>query len=150
MSLTLLPVQSRTEELSDHVAVAGPVTSAVRPARILVIEDERDIAMSILMRLKHMGFEVHLAADGYAGTNAIRQLQPDVILLDIGLPCGSGFEVAERLKDISSVAIPVIFLTARTSDEDRRQAEELGAFAYLTKPFEAEDLLTAIYEALDA
>ncbi|MBI1756464.1 MAG: response regulator [Fimbriimonas ginsengisoli] len=116
---------------------------------MLVIEDEKDVALSVMKRLKYAGFDVSVAGDGVAATAAAFQFQPDVVILDIGLPCGDGFEVANRLRENVVTAItPIIFLTARTSELDRQKAESLGAFAYMTKPFKSEELVSTIEEAL--
>jgi len=117
--------------------------------KILVVDDEPEIVRSISMRLKMHGYEVIAASDGTQTTStALREL-PDLILLDIGLPAGSGHIVVKRLRDSSKTAqIPIIFLTARTTESDYQQAFELGVEQYITKPFRPEELMFAIEATL--
>lgn len=119
-------------------------------AKVLVVDDERDIVLSVGRRLAHAGYEVEFASDGMEATKMAFQSTPDVIVLDIGMPCGDGHLVAERLRtNIKTMFTPIIYLTARTSDEDRAKAMEAGAFAYVTKPFRSEELLSIIDQAVD-
>jgi DNA-binding response OmpR family regulator len=122
---------------------------AMSKGKILVVDDEPEIVRSISMRLKMHGYEVIAAADGTQATStALREL-PDLILLDIGLPAGSGHIVAKRLRDSTKTAqIPIIFLTARTTESDYQQAFELGVEQYITKPFRPEELMFAIEATL--
>jgi DNA-binding response OmpR family regulator len=117
--------------------------------RILVVDDEPEIVRSVSMRLKSNGYEVLAATDGVqATTTALREL-PDLIILDIGLPAGSGHVVVKRLRDsIKTAQIPIIFLTAHTSEQDYQQAFERGVEQYITKPFRPEDLIYAIESML--
>lgn len=143
------PMAERQTDATARFSGSTLPKSGVRPSRVLVIEDERDVSMSITKRLKHAGYEVFLAEDGAQATTSANRSHPDVVILDIGLPCGDGFTVAERLQENAATCmVPIIFLTARTSDADRSRAERLGAFAFLTKPFKSEDLLFAIERAL--
>lgn len=123
---------------------------AVRP-RVLVIDDEPDILHALALRLRSAGFDVLSASDGLQATQTAARDQPDVIVLDIGLPGGDGHVVARRLKSVAATATtPIIFLTARTSAEDRRKAGETGATGYVVKPFQPDELLALIEKALDA
>ena len=119
--------------------------------RILVVDDEPELVRSISMRLKAHGYEVLTAADGARATStALREL-PDLILLDIGLPAGSGHIVVKRLRDSMKTArIPIIFLTARTSEKDYQQAFEHGVEQYITKPFRPDELMSAIESVLQS
>ncbi|MEA2554114.1 MAG: hypothetical protein QOJ65_2290 [Fimbriimonadaceae bacterium] len=117
--------------------------------RILVVEDNVDVAKSIALRLKALGYEVQIAGDGIEATKVAIHTVPDLILLDIGLPCGDGHEVAARLQmDCRTMTIPVIYLTARTSDDDQMRAAANGAFGYITKPFRSDQLAETIAKAL--
>jgi DNA-binding response OmpR family regulator len=110
--------------------------------RILIIEDEVEIADYLRRGLAFEGFVVEVAADGYAALAAARDRPPDVVVLDVMLPGLDGMEVAQRLRAGSSV--PIIMLTARDSVADRVAGLERGADDYLVKPFAFEELLARI------
>jgi two-component system response regulator MprA len=110
--------------------------------RILVVEDEAEIAGYLRRGLSFEGFVVETAADGQAALVAVRERPPDVIVLDIMLPKIDGFEVARRIRTASDV--PIIMLTARDAVPDRVQGLEAGADDYLVKPFAFEELLARI------
>lgn len=110
--------------------------------RILVVEDEAEIAGYLRRGLSFEGFVVETAADGQAALIAARERPPDVIVLDVMLPKIDGFEVARRIRTASDV--PIIMLTARDAVPDRVQGLEVGADDYLVKPFAFEELLARI------
>ncbi len=113
--------------------------------KILVVDDELDMLMVIKLRLEASGFEVITATDGLEGLNAARKDNPDLIVLDIMLPKMNGYKVARFLKfDEEYKKIPIVMLTALGGEEDRTTGIETGADAYLTKPFETEQLLSAV------
>ncbi len=117
--------------------------------KILVVDDEPDIVRSLSIRLGSAGYEVSTAGDGLNATRKAIDEQPDLILLDIGMPAGNGHEVVERLSNIGETShIPVIFLTACTSAEDYRKAREGGVCKFITKPFDSEILLTAVEDQI--
>ena len=121
----------------------------VKLKKILIVEDEPEIILAVGMRLRAAGFEVLVASDGSAATQVVLSEKPDLILLDIGIPCGNGHIIMERLRaNLDTALIPVIFLTARTGDLDREKAVAAGAAAYITKPFQAEELLRAVESAM--
>ncbi|WP_205571785.1 response regulator transcription factor [Arthrobacter celericrescens] len=104
----------------------------------LVIEDDQDIRGLVEAVLTQAGFRVHLAATGIAGLDAARDLDPDIITLDIGLPDIDGFEVARRIRESSDAYI--VMLTARTDEIDTLLGLKSGADDYLTKPFRPREL----------
>lgn len=113
--------------------------------RILVVDDEPEIVRSLTLRLNAVGYEVSSAMDGLNATKKAIEEQPELILLDIGMPAGNGHVVVERLRNIGETShIPIIYLTARTGEDDYRQAREGGVCKYITKPFDTEVLLAAI------
>jgi two-component system phosphate regulon response regulator PhoB len=117
--------------------------------RILIVEDEQDIADLIGFNLQRAGFEVIKAHDGIAGTEAALRERPDLIVLDLMLPGRDGYGVFRELKrDSRTVDIPVIMLTARAQTEDRIQGLEAGADDYLTKPFSPKELLLRVQAIL--
>ncbi len=119
--------------------------------KILLVDDEVDIVTVIRMRLESSGYEVVVATDGKEALNTARSIMPDLIILDLMLPGMDGFHVARMLKyDIHYKDIPIIMLTAKAGEEFRKTGEQVGADAYMNKPFEAEKLLAKIRELLAA
>ena len=117
--------------------------------RILIVEDEQDIADLIGFNLQRAGFEVIKAHDGITGTETALRERPDLIVLDLMLPGRDGYGVFRELKrDPRSASIPVIMLTARAQTEDRIQGLEVGADDYLTKPFSPKELLLRVQAVL--
>ncbi len=118
--------------------------------KILVVDDEPEIVRSLQLRLSAAGYEVHTAMDGLSATKKAIETQPELILLDIGMPAGNGHVVVERLRNIGETShIPIIYLTARTSDEDYRKARDGGVCKYITKPFDSEVLMAAIESQIE-
>lgn len=119
--------------------------------KILVVEDDQNVAAALRLRLESQGYDVDLAVDGTAAMSCAVHGSPDLVLLDVSLPAGSGLSVAERLQSIPETAsIPRIFLTASRRPEDEQKAGELGAVAFLQKPWEPGELLEAIERGLAA
>ena len=118
--------------------------------KILVIEDDAKISAALRVRLGAAGYQVVSAADGFSGLKMAMSHQPDLILLDIMMPVGMGFSVAERLKDLGLGDIPIIFITASKRAGLRKMAQQLGAAGFFEKPYDAEELLAAISLILDS
>lgn len=117
--------------------------------RILVVEDERDIADLVGFNLERAGFSVLKAHDGVTGSQLAIRESPDLIVLDLMLPGKDGYAVFKELRrDSRSRDIPVIMLTARAQTEDRIQGLEAGADDYLTKPFSPKELLLRVQAVL--
>jgi two-component system phosphate regulon response regulator PhoB len=103
---------------------------------ILIIEDERDMAELMAMRLKKEGYAVELAHEGKDGLRMARSVKPDLVLLDLMLPGMSGNEIAQELRnDPRTTGIPIIMVTAKSEDSDVVVGLHLGADDYVTKPF---------------
>lgn len=115
-------------------------------ALILLVDDEPLITDSLTYSLKREGFEVHTAADGLSALQAVNELKPDLIVLDLMLPDISGYEVCRRLRQTTTT--PVIMLTARGEEIDRVLGLEVGADDYLAKPFSFRELLARIRSML--
>jgi DNA-binding response OmpR family regulator len=113
--------------------------------RVLVIEDDRDIALGIRTLLTRSGFEVTSSRDGKEGLRVFHAARPDLVVLDIGLPTLDGWGVLERIRDLSDV--PVLMLTAHGREADKVRGLHSGADDYLTKPFGIDEF-TARVEAL--
>ncbi len=104
--------------------------------RIIVVEDEASIRDNLVRFLKLEGYEVTAASDGIAGLAAIRACAPDLVLCDVMMPGLDGFGVLEALKaDPATAQIRFVFLTASAEKEKLQQGIEMGATAYVTKPF---------------
>ena len=117
--------------------------------RILLIEDEQDIITTLVFRLEAEGYEVITAMDGEDGLDKAKKEKPDLILLDLMLPKMNGYRVCVLLKGDSRFRnIPIIIFTARAEEADKKKSEEVGADAYITKPFEPPLLLAKIKELL--
>lgn len=114
--------------------------------RVLIVEDEEQIARFTELELSHEGYEVEKAADGRSGLSMAETGKFDIVLLDIMLPELNGLEVLRRLRKSSDV--PVILLTARDSVMDKVSGLDSGADDYVTKPFAIEELLARIRVAL--
>ena len=116
--------------------------------KILIVEDDPNIAKALAVRLTSTGYEVTVAPDAMLGLSSAIKTQPDLTLLDISLPAGNGFQVADRIQAILPQTTPFIFVTASKQPGLRERAKELGAADFFEKPYEAEDLLAAIKTAL--
>ena len=118
--------------------------------KILIVEDERDIVKALTIRLQRAGYEVVTAFDGAQGIFMAHKEKPDLIILDIRMPAGNGFSVAEKLKQsVDTPAIPVIFLTGSPEKDSEKKAMALGARFYIKKPYDPEELLDAIERAVE-
>ena len=119
--------------------------------KILVVDDDTDLVRGLVIRLRHAGYDVVFASDGYSAVAMSRREEPDLIILDLGLPAGNGFSVLQRLRNlIAPVALkPVIVLTAWDPLENEQRARAAGANLFLQKPVENDVLLTAIVDLLE-
>ena len=119
------------------------------PNRVLVIDDSESIHKLIQARLKPEGLEVMGEMDGERGIERALAEQPDLVLLDVGLPDVDGFEVCRRLKEHPDTRdIPVIFLTGTTSTDSKVRGLDMGAVDYVTKPFDQVELRARVRAAL--
>ena len=112
--------------------------------KILVVEDDLKVTSALRIRLEAAGYQVVTAGDGFSGLKMTMTHQPNLILLDIMMPVGMGFSVAERLKDLGLGDIPIIFITASKRAGLRKTAQQLGAAGFFEKPYDAGELLSAI------
>jgi two-component system alkaline phosphatase synthesis response regulator PhoP len=115
-------------------------------ARILVVEDEMQIAQTLRDFLEVAGFEVTVVGDGGAALASARGDKPDLVVLDLGLPTMDGLDVARELRRSSTV--PILMLTARGEEADRIVGLELGADDYLVKPFSPRELVARVRAVL--
>jgi DNA-binding response OmpR family regulator len=113
-----------------------------REARVLVVEDDDEIALVVQRALRMEGYDVRVAADGEAALDEAARFHPDLVVLDLGLPKLDGMEVAKRLRGADDV--PILMLTARDALESRVEGLDAGADDYLVKPFERQELLARL------
>ena len=118
--------------------------------KILVMEDDRKIATALAIRLEAAGYEVLTAPDGFGGLKLALEEPPDLILTDIWMPVGTGFSVTQRLRSLGLANIPIIYITASKLKGLRESATELGAVAFLEKPYDPEHLLKVVSQALES
>jgi DNA-binding response OmpR family regulator len=112
---------------------------------ILVIEDEPRLRFIIHRQLQSAGFEVVPHEDGIAALRALETTTPDLVLLNVNLPSLDGFEICRRIRaDRRLARVPVVFLTLLSDTESRQRATSVGANDYITKPWEASDLVSRI------
>jgi DNA-binding response OmpR family regulator len=113
-----------------------------RQARVLIVEDDDDIAQVLQRSLRLEGYETRIAGDGEAALGAANDFVPDLVVLDLGLPKLDGMDVARRLRAADDV--PILMLTARDALEARVEGLDAGADDYLVKPFERQELLARL------
>ena len=113
-----------------------------RRPHVLIVDDDAELRAMLMEYLTREQFDVDAAGDGVAALRWLERQRPDIVLLDVTMPGANGFEVLQRLR--SDSPIPVLMLTARDEDVDRILGLELGADDYLTKPFNARELLARI------
>jgi DNA-binding response OmpR family regulator len=117
--------------------------------KILIVEDDGDVRLGYHIRLKANNYDTYFAADSLASVTEARKCQPDLIILDLGLPGGDGFVVMERLKaNMYLAVVPVIIVTARDPYGNRERALRAGAKAFLQKPVNNDELLAVIQKCL--
>jgi two-component system response regulator ArlR len=117
---------------------------------ILIIDDNQDWVRMLSLRFQHEGFQVEVALDALQGVSQALNLKPDLVLLDIMMPAGSGINILSNIrKNTKTFNLPVIVVTGKDSDEVKNMAEKLGVSGYFLKPILATDILQKINEVLD-
>jgi DNA-binding response OmpR family regulator len=112
-------------------------------AKILIVEDQKDMVTGLVFNLEAQGYEVSVAYDGEVGLASVERRKPDLIILDIMLPKKDGFEVCRELRR-QGLDIPILMLTARKEEADKVRGLEIGADDYLTKPFGLSEFLARV------
>jgi two-component system OmpR family response regulator len=123
------------------------VTATSPEARLLVVEDEPNIRELLATSLRFAGFEVHVAADGATALKQAAEHDPDLVVLDVMLPDMDGFTVTRKLRG-SGRLLPIVFVTARDSLEDKIKGLTVGGDDYVTKPFSLEEVVARIRAVL--
>jgi two-component system, OmpR family, phosphate regulon response regulator PhoB len=127
----------------------GTATTQRSAARILVVEDERDIAALVAYHLTKEGYRVRTAEGGHEALESARAEKPDLMILDLMLPGFSGYEVLQEMRRRPELMeVPVVVLTARRDEADRVKGLELGADDYVTKPFSPRELVLRVSAVL--
>jgi two-component system, OmpR family, response regulator len=123
------------------------VTTTAPEARLLVVEDEPNIRELLATSLRFAGFEVHVAGDGATALRQAAEHEPDLVVLDVMLPDMDGFTVTRKLRG-SGRLLPIVFVTARDSLEDKIKGLTVGGDDYVTKPFSLEEVIARIRAVL--
>jgi DNA-binding response OmpR family regulator len=124
--------------------VKRPIVSRVT-GKVLIVEDDADIARLVGMRLKQDGLKLAFAGDAVTAVTVARKEDPDVIVIDLGLPGGGGLLIMERLRAMAHLAMkPVIVISAHDPVESERQAREAGAVAFFPKPLDMDAFAHAV------
>jgi DNA-binding response OmpR family regulator len=117
--------------------------------KILIVEDDADVRLGYQVLLKANHYETHFAADSMTAVSEARKHQPDLIILDLGLPGGDGFVVLDRFRGIPNLAVvPVIVVSARDLRGNKERALKAGARAFVQKPWNDDELLAIIGQLL--
>ena len=114
--------------------------------KILLVDDEPGILMTVKKRLEFEGYQVTAVMNGEEALRSVREARPDLVVLDVMLPGLDGYEVCRRIKADERLRIPVVMLSAMTQAKDEQAGFECGADAYIRKPFRAAELLEKIKE----
>ncbi|MBL8447192.1 MAG: response regulator [Zoogloeaceae bacterium] len=117
--------------------------------KILIADDEQNIVISLEFLMKREGFEVTVAGDGEEAITRIREIRPDLVLLDVMMPRKSGFEVCQEVKaDAELQATKILMLTAKGRDTEVAKGLAMGADGYMTKPFSTKELVAKVRSLL--
>jgi DNA-binding response OmpR family regulator len=117
--------------------------------RVLIVDDEPNIVISVDFLMKREGYEVSVARDGEQGLAAIRDQRPDLVILDVMMPKRNGFEVLEAVRaDPGLFSVRILMLTAKGREAEMKRGLELGADAYMPKPFSTRELVEKVRSLL--
>ncbi len=119
------------------------------PKRILIVDDEPNIVLSLEFLMKKNGYEVETATDGDQAIAAVEQQKPDLLLLDVMMPRKDGYQVCQLLRGREEFNdVRIVMLTAKGRDVEREKGLSLGADDYITKPFSTQDVVDKVSELL--
>ena len=120
------------------------------PGRVLVVDDDEVIRQLITVNLELEGFDVHTAFDGQDCLDKIKDVKPDVVTLDVMMPRLDGWETAARIRhDADLNDVRIVLLSARAQEADIERGDSIGVDAYLTKPFDPDDLVATVRRLAD-
>ena len=131
--------------LTPKLKTPGPAAdvNAAPAAKVMVVDDEQAIVEAVAYNLRQQGYTPLIAGDADTALRLFREKKPDVIILDVMLPSGSGFDVCRLIRQSGS-RVPILMLTARVTETDRVQGLEIGADDYLVKPFGMRELMARV------
>jgi DNA-binding response OmpR family regulator len=119
------------------------------PKKVLIVDDEPNIVLSVEFLMKREGYQVVTAADGQEALDIIADARPDLVILDVMMPRKNGFEVCAELRaDPQLAGMPILMLTAKGREAEMKKGLSLGADAYITKPFSTHELVARVNELL--
>jgi DNA-binding response OmpR family regulator len=140
----------RAEEAGSAPGVRAQEEESAMSQKILIVDDEPNILVSLEYLMKREGYEVHLARDGQEAIDVVRRERPRLVLLDVMMPRKTGFEVCQELRADEAVRDTlVLMLTAKGRDADVAKGLGVGADAYMTKPFSTQELVQKVREMLE-
>jgi CheY-like chemotaxis protein len=123
--------------------------TAMTPKKILIVDDDQQLVLGLSPKLRSKGYSVITATDAISAIAVTRREHPDLVILDLGLPGGDGYEVLERLRCLPCApALPIIVLTARGPQGNKQRSLNAGAVAFFQKPPDNHEFITAVREAL--
>lgn len=135
--------------LLDHVIQPNLKTMPTHPYKILLVDDEPNIVLALQFLLEQKGYQIRTASNGEEALTQIQQERPNLVLLDVMMPRLNGFDTAKKVRqDLGYSQLPIIFLTAKGTPEDRSEGYASGCEAYITKPFDNDHLLITVEEML--
>jgi DNA-binding response OmpR family regulator len=112
--------------------------------RILIVDDEPNIVVSLEFLMRQKGYETQVARDGEEALTAVESFRPDLVLLDVSLPRRDGFDVCQKLRADGWTELKIVMLTAKGRDIEIEKGLALGADAYVTKPFSTRELVARV------
>ncbi len=114
-------------------------------SRVLLVEDDKKIVLALSYKMRAFGHTMACAPDAISAMSEAIRVNPDIVLLDINLPGGNGFVVADRLRSgVETSKTPIVFITASRNQQFRKRAREIGADGFLEKPFDSTELIYTI------
>jgi DNA-binding response OmpR family regulator len=119
------------------------------PSKVLIVDDEPNIVLSLEFLMKQQGYETRVARDGDEALAEVERFRPDLVLLDVMLPKRDGFEVCQRLRADGWSELRILMLTAKGRDVEIEKGLSLGADGYVTKPFSTAELVTRVADMLE-
>src|ERR1700724_1717316 len=142
------PPRTRSDTVRDHRPRDATLTRVTHGlGRVLVVDDDEVIRRLIVVNLQLEGFEVETAVDGQDCLDKVADIDPDVITLDVMMPRLDGWETAVQLRRSPDTAhIKVVLITARAQEDDKTRGTRVGADAYLTKPFDPNEMIRVVRE----
>jgi DNA-binding response OmpR family regulator len=119
------------------------------PSKVLIVDDEPNIVLSLEFLMRQQGYETRVAGDGEEAIREVERFEPDLILLDVMLPKKDGFEVCQAIRSSGRVGVKIVMLTAKGRETEVAKGRALGADDYVTKPFSTRELVGLVARLLD-